>query len=112
MSSSSTILSYWALIFPMISLSMVMTPLSRLRQNCKSGFPLRRSSTSVVKPPMSTMNTRGVFKKLPALGDHRGVGLGVDQHPPDVQVDGLLLVGEFHHAPAGSTGQTLSRSMP
>lgn len=41
----------------------------------------------------------GAFLQLPGLGHHSGVGLGIDQHLPDDQGDGLSVEGELDAAP-------------
>ena len=66
--SSSIFISCKAPTLRMISLFIVMTPSSRLRQNCKSGLPFLRSNTSVVYPPISTTNIISVLRSFPAYG--------------------------------------------
>ena len=87
------------------SLSMVMTPLSRLRQNCRSGLPFRSSSTSVVKPPMSMTKTRD-RGKIPRSGGLPRHTPGDRPAPGGFPGPGTCPGRKTSQRPAGSTGKT------
>ena len=106
MCSSSMRISCSALTLPIISLFMVMTPLSRLRQNCKSGLPLRhvgRDAADVYYEHAQCL------EQLAALRDDRGVGLRVHKDVTDGQINGLVLVDEVHIPALEVLGEALAQ---